>query len=257
MEQARLSGPVCGIAVDGDGVLVAAEQGGGACLKLLRADGGEQQVLVREYEGRAFLGPHGVVIDGGGQLFFTDPGPPGETSIIDPRGSVFLVTGDGGGGPSRILRPLCLGRLGRPTGLALDPTESMLYVCEQSANRVLRLHQRPIGVWHTTVFATFSGRLGPVAIACDATRGGILYVARPELPEVSDHGIISVLSPDGTVLRELEVPGADITSLALAPPPPPQLQQQHQQGEEGEPAAPSAYLVYACAATAAVYKVLL
>jgi hypothetical protein len=44
------------------------------------------------------------------------------------------------------------------------------------ANRVLRFVQRPAGVYHSSVFHQFSGRLGPSALAVDAD--GNLYVAR-------------------------------------------------------------------------------
>ena len=50
----------------------------------------------------------------------------------------------------------------------------------------------------------------------DQTRGGLLYVARPELAELSERAVISVLSAEGAVLRELDVPGPEITSLVLS-----------------------------------------
>jgi hypothetical protein len=81
---------------------------------------------------------------------------------------------------------------------------------------VLRFTQRPRGVWHGAVFFTFSGRLGPSALATDAARS-LLYVARPEAPDAGARGVISVLSMDGVLLKEFETPGADVSAIALAP----------------------------------------
>ena len=44
------------------------------------------------------------------------------------------------------------------------------------ANRVLRFVQRPAGVYHSSVFHQFSGRMGPSALAVDPD--GLIYVAR-------------------------------------------------------------------------------
>jgi sugar lactone lactonase YvrE len=160
-------------------------------------------------------GPHTAIFDSSGQLFFTDAGPFGETSLAAPGGSTFVVTGEA---HSRILRPLALGCLACPTGIALSPSESAVYVAEMAANRILRFVQRPQGVYHMTVFHQFSGRLGPSAIVCDHSRGGLLYVARSELPELAERGVVSVLSPEGALLREIEVgAGPELTGLALAP----------------------------------------
>ncbi len=43
-------------------------------------------------------------------------------------------------------------------------------------NRVLRFVQRPVGVFHSSVFFQFSGRMGPSAVCCDSD--GNVYVAR-------------------------------------------------------------------------------
>ena len=60
-------------------------------------DGGEEErfdefdILVSDYEGRPFCGPNSLAFDRDGNLFFTDSGPLGETSLEKPRGSVFCV----------------------------------------------------------------------------------------------------------------------------------------------------------------------
>jgi sugar lactone lactonase YvrE len=94
-----------------------------------------------------------------------------------------------------------------------------------------------------------------VSVVCDHDRGGLLYVARPEVvanigaltgdgirpddapytrdgrqgsaqrrgesgqdaEDESAHGLVSVLSPSGALLRDILVPGPDIVALALSP----------------------------------------
>jgi hypothetical protein len=46
---------------------------------------------VSDYEGKPFCGPNSLAFDRAGNLFFTDSGPLGETSLEKPRGSVFCV----------------------------------------------------------------------------------------------------------------------------------------------------------------------
>lgn len=68
-------------------------------------------------------------------LYFTDSGPWGETSIENPRGSVFVVDIQLG-----MVRPLALNCLAYPTGLVLANNDKMLYVCETGMNRILRFN---------------------------------------------------------------------------------------------------------------------
>jgi sugar lactone lactonase YvrE len=170
-------------------------------------------------------GPHSAAIDSAGNLYFTDSGPFGETSLLDPSGSVFVVTGEAN---NRILRPLALERLAYPTGIAMGPKESAVFVAEMSANRILRFSQRPAGVWHATVFHQFSGRMGPSALAWDEARG-YLYAARFEFPDLAaaagagggsgaPSGVVSVLTAEGVLLRDIPLPGApEVTGVALTP----------------------------------------
>lgn len=160
-------------------------------------------------------GPHSLVIDSAGALYFTDAGPDGDTGLHSPLGSVFVMS-------QRVLRPIALRCLARPTGIALSPNEAALFVAEAAQNRVLRYTQRPPGVWHGTVFFQFAGRLGPSALVVDRARE-FLYVARPEaLDGAAGRGaasVVAVLSLEGKLLKEFAVPGVgpDVTSMALSP----------------------------------------
>ena len=66
-------------------------------------------------------------------MFFTDSGPLAETSLDSARGSVFMFDLD-----DKYLRPLAYNCLAYPSGLALTENNKILFVCETSANRVLR-----------------------------------------------------------------------------------------------------------------------
>jgi len=68
-------------------------------------------------------------------LFFTDSGPFGETSIENPKGSVFMVDLDASDVKAIGLALRCLAH---PSGLALSHDEKMLYVSETCNNRIIR-----------------------------------------------------------------------------------------------------------------------
>jgi len=181
---------------------------------------GSHAPLIDSVNDLPLRGPQSCVFTADGNLVFSDPGPAGETSLCSPKGSVYFAPMAAAGPSPEVSHPhpiaVAPSCLAAPGGVALHPGESAIYVCEQSANRVLRFTQRPQGVHHGTVFHQFAGRLGPSSIVCDHTRAGLLYVARPELPEFAEKGVIAVLSAEGALLRELEVPGPEITSLALS-----------------------------------------
>lgn len=112
-----------------------------------------------------------VLSEKNNSLFFTDSGPMSESNMENPSGSIFAI--DLG---VSMLKPIIYGKLANPCGLALSPKENILYVAETLNNRVLRVVIHSSGVYHTSVFYQFSGRLGPTALA--VSPNGTLYVAR-------------------------------------------------------------------------------
>jgi len=148
---------------------------------LRRGAEGSLSEFVREYEAKDFKGPSAMAVDTKGNMFFTDSGPLGESTLQAPCGSVYTISRDG-----QLLQPLALETLAHPCGLALAPNDAALYVCEMMANRLLRFIQRPMGVWHCSVYHQFSGGLGPSAVACDAM--GYVYVALHDFALMGNQG---------------------------------------------------------------------
>jgi len=195
------------VSFDADGMMYICDMAHGAILCLSEED--ELSEFVREYEGKNFLGPNSMVFDDKNNVYFTDSGPLGETTLAQPMGSVYVVDG-----PQQLLRPLAHECLAHPSGLALSADQQIVYVAETMANRVLRFSQSPPGVFHMSVFFQFAGMLGPTSIACDAKTGN-LYVARYDFAACADEGGIAVLSPKGVLLRTLSVPAPEVTGLTI------------------------------------------
>eukprot|EP00656_Telonema_subtile_P045994 TRINITY_DN5228_c0_g1_i4.p1 TRINITY_DN5228_c0_g1~~TRINITY_DN5228_c0_g1_i4.p1 ORF type:complete len:178 (-),score=52.10 TRINITY_DN5228_c0_g1_i4:79-612(-) len=151
-----------------------------------------------------------MIFDDKSNVFFTDSGPIGETTLSNPKGSVFCVDG-----PEQLLRPLAYECLAHPSGLALSKDQQLLYVSETMANRVLRFAQSPPGSFHMSVFHQFSGRLGPTALATHPDTGN-LYAAHSDFGGLeAATGEIVVLSPAGKQLRVLSIPAVEITGIAI------------------------------------------
>ena len=128
--------------------------------------------VIKDFDGSNLKGPNSMVLsEKNNSLFFTDSGPMGESSVENPCGSIFAIDLS-----VSMLKPICYGKLAHPCGLALNPAENILYVSETLNNRILRVVIHSSGVYHTSVFHQFSGRLGPTALAVNPA--GQIYVAR-------------------------------------------------------------------------------
>lgn len=75
--------------------------------------------LVNEYEGVSLEGPHSIILSNKtGNVFFTDSGPFGETSIPNNKGSVFMIDMQ-----QQSIRPIILRCLSSPSGLAFSNSD--------------------------------------------------------------------------------------------------------------------------------------
>ena len=170
----------------------------------------EVEEFVKDYEGEGMVGPNNVCCGPDGSLFFTDSGPLGETTLQNPNGSCFCISQSYG---EQILKPLALNCLAHPSGIAMSADGNALYVAETFKNRVLRFVQHPKGIWQLSVYHQFSGRLGPMGLACGGD--GTLYVARFETVACATDGVVSVIRTDGSRGDDLIVPGPEVTGVAI------------------------------------------
>jgi len=205
---ASTSGMPLGLAVDEAGNVFAADVAHAAMLTV--GSDGCVQKLVDKYEGEQLVGPSACALDAAGNLYFADSGALGESSLAAPRGSVFMVEAR-----QNLLKPLALRCLAHPVAVAVNAATGALFVAEQMANRVLRLVQKPPGVYHAAVYHQFSGRFGPSALAVDP-RSGVLYVGRYELRHLGGGGVVSVVHPERGHVRDIAVPGPEVSGLCLS-----------------------------------------
>jgi len=211
------SGQPQGLEFDNHGVAFVCDTAHQAIFRIMcvKTDDGvprqEIEPYVREYEQSQFLGPNSLCLSRQtGMLYFTDSGPFGETSLQNPRGSVFAIN------PStQLLIPLCLNTLAHPSGVALSSDEKNIYVAETAMNRILRFTQHPPGVFHCSMFYQLSGRLGPTALAVSSS--GDLYAAHFDFSDNTDVGRIVIINPDGELVGQIHAPGPEITGICLTP----------------------------------------
>lgn len=192
LERARnSSGKVNGNAIDAEGRLVICDSVNRRILRV-EADFSET-VLVSEFEGRALNQPNDLVIHSDGTIWFTTPTwSSGETAYqfvlkVDP------LTGE--------VTKMVAG-IDKPNGLGFSPDESILYLNDNGANRVLAYSIQPDGIISTepTVLLDNIDKW-PDGMCVDAE--GNLFVA---VYSGSMAGI-RILSKDGEFLGHISFPG--------------------------------------------------
>ena len=170
------------------------------------------EVLVRDYEGNPLIGPTSISFNSeDNSILFCDGGYFESTSLNNPSGSVYHVDLD-----SHTTVPIIDKCLAYPADIIFEGLIGTGYVAETFANRILRITENPQGVFHTSVFYVFNGRVGPTAITSDDQ--GNIYVARFEFQNKDEtvNGLISVINKDGYLIGELEVPKmSEITGMYI------------------------------------------
>ena len=90
--------------------------------------------LIKEYNGKSFLGPNSILLNEAANcLYFTDSGPMGETSLENPRGSIYVADLD-----TMAVKPLAANCLAHPCGIARTSTGNSIFVAETMQNRIIR-----------------------------------------------------------------------------------------------------------------------
>ena len=168
------------------------------------------QELIKSYEGQPFLGPNSLAFnENSNSLYFTDSGPLGETSLINPKGSVFVADVEQG-----TIKPLILRCLAHPAGIAISPDGKQVYIAETYRNRILKVSVAANGAFYSSVFHQFSGRLGPTALCI--TENGMLYAANFDYEEVCSKGKVSVLNSSGVLVKYFTTPISEIENMSFS-----------------------------------------
>jgi sugar lactone lactonase YvrE len=168
------------------------------------------QELIKSNEGFPFLGPNSLAFhESSNSLFFTDSGPMGDTSLLNPKGSVYVA--DVEQGKIKAILAECLAH---PAGIAITADGKSVYVAETYKNRILKIVVGPNGNHHASVFFQFSGRVGPTSVCVNES--GILYVAHFEFPAFAVKGKISVISPGGVLVKVFACPVVSPDCMVLS-----------------------------------------
>lgn len=166
-------------------------------------------VIAKEYEGKPFKGPTCLTYNKDENcIYFADSGIFEESTLEPFDSSIYSIDLD-----TRVLRRVLTG-LSFVSDICYDHANECLYVAETFMNRIIRLKQNQDGIFHSSVFYQFNGRVGPTALSIDEK--GNLYVARMEYnmsemeenntSEADADGLISVVNKEGNIVGELVVP---------------------------------------------------
>ena len=169
--------------------------------------------IFKDYCGVSLKGPTSLVRSKDDDyIIAADAGYFGSSTINNPGGSIYLYDLN-----NSVLRPLILNTLAYPCDIYHDKEEDVFYICEMLNNRVLRMVQNPKGVFHSSVFYTFNGKLGPSAITMDEI--GNIYVSRSDYfdkNKKNNNGIISIITKEGNLVGEIIVEGySEINGLLI------------------------------------------
>jgi gluconolactonase len=202
-EVAETGGGPNGLAEDGRGRVWVAQNGGVVVpsrstrsvapgLQLLHED------TVHDVVTTGLRAPNDIVEGPDGRLWFTDPGPPGDTArgrvcAFDPVTGTVSVLLDG---------------IDFPNGLAVGPRGDVLHVAETESGRVVRYDWDGAGL-HRSGISAILPEGGPDGLALD--RDGRLYAAAP------DADAVFAFEPDGRPLEPLRFRGRTFpTNLCFA-----------------------------------------
>lgn len=149
---------------------------------------------VSVYAHDQFNQPNDICINAQGQLFASDPNwndGTGNVWRIDKNGDAIRLQDD----------------MGTTNGIELNPGENILYVNESVQRKIWAFDVDDSGnLSNKRLFAAFPD-FGMDGMKCD--KEGNLYVTR------YGKGTIAVLSPEGTLIREIELKGKKCSNLVF------------------------------------------
>ncbi len=209
-----------GLLIDREGRLIACEgaesQRTGVLLKFkpqitrtdLRTD--KMEVLADNYQGKPFVGPNDVTIDGKGRLYFTDL----------TGGAVYRIDG-----PGQLARILAVPDIQRPNGIQISPDDKQLYLIEangaEGGARMIRAYDLfPDGtVGNMRVHYNFYPGRSADGMSID-TQGNLYASAgmnqlRGTSETLATKTGVYVISPQGKLLKFIPIPEDFITNNAF------------------------------------------
>ena len=171
---------------------------------LALATNGVVSVLADQFEGKPLRGLNDVTVDARGNIYWTDPEG---SSLAKPVGDIYRL--NTAGQVSRVASGFAF-----PNGLDVDPASRFLYIIESQSKKILRLalpasDDAPLGL--PEVFYDLGGSGGD---GCVFDAEGNLWVADFHRPETKK-GRITVLSPAGKVLGQLDVPAQVVSNITF------------------------------------------
>ena len=212
-----------GLLIDSQGRLIACEgaesQRTGVMLKfkpqITRTDlkTGKTEVLADNYQGKPFVGPNDVTIDGKGRLYFTDL----------TGGAVYRIDS-----PGKVSRILSTPEIQRPNGLQVSPDDKTLYLIEangtQGGARMIRAFDLGADgtVSHMRVHYNFYPGRSADGMSID-TQGNLYASAgmnqlRGTSETLDTKTGVYVISPQGKLLKFTPIPEDYITNNAFGGP---------------------------------------
>ena len=212
-----------GLLIDPQGRLIACEgaesQRTGVLVKfkpqITRTDlrTGKMEVLADNYQGKPFVGPNDVTIDGKGRLYFTDL----------TGGAVYRIDGLG-----QLARILAVPEIQRPNGIQISPDDKQLYLIEANGAaggaRLIRAYDlHPDGtVGNMRVHYNFSPGRSADGMSID-TQGNLYASAgmnqlRGTSETLDTKTGVYVISPQGKLLKFIPIPEDFITNNAFGGP---------------------------------------
>jgi len=163
---------------------------------ILKVDMKTREVSVFAHDS-TFNQPNDITINSKDQLFASDPNwkaGTGQLWRIEPDGKVNLL----------------MDSLGTTNGICLSPDEKILYVNESKQRNVWAFDIDDAGnISNKRLFAEFPD-FGFDGMKCD--RDGNVYITR------HGKGTIAILSPEGKLLREVEMKGKSTSNITFGGP---------------------------------------
>ena len=174
---------------------------------------GKMEVLADNYQGKPFVGPNDVTIDGRGRLYFTDL----------PGGAVYRIDG-----PGQLTRILAAPDVQRPNGIQVSPDDKRLYLIEanqaEGGARMIRAYDlRPDGTV-TNMRVHYNFYPGRSADGMSIDTQGNLYASagmnqlRGTSETLANKAGVYVISPEGKLLKFIPIPEDFITNNAFGGP---------------------------------------